>query len=105
MARVHRAGVDGPTILAGDLNTRTPETARPDQERWDAEVRGLFGALADMGTSAEARRLASLDWVLASGFNPVRSTVWAGDSLALPGFPRAELISDHHPEDDLLAFA
>jgi endonuclease/exonuclease/phosphatase family metal-dependent hydrolase len=103
--RVRRAQDAGPVIVAGDFNTRTAETATPEQDRWDAPVRALFEDLTDMGLSSPDRRKSNIDYILASGFEALSSRVWTGDSLQLPGSPRAELISDHYPEEDLLRFA
>jgi endonuclease/exonuclease/phosphatase family metal-dependent hydrolase len=103
--RVRRAQQTGPVIVAGDFNTRTAETATPEQDRWDAPIRALFEDLTDMGLSSPDRRKSSIDYILASGFEALSSRVWTGDSLQLPGFPRAELISDHYPEEDLLRFS
>jgi hypothetical protein len=45
-----------------------------------------------------------IDYVLADGFKPVSSRRWTGDSLALPGSPNAETVSDHYAKDALLCF-
>jgi endonuclease/exonuclease/phosphatase family metal-dependent hydrolase len=103
--RVRRAWEAGPVIVAGDFNTHTAETATSEQERWDGSVRALFEDLTDMGLSSPDRRKSSIDYILASGFEAVSSRVWTGESLQLPGFPTAEKISDHYPEEDVLRFA
>ena len=96
---------DGPVIVAGDLNTRTAETAIPGPEAFDSQVRALFDGLEDMGLSATERRKSNIDYVLASGFSAIASKVYTGDSLSLPGLPNAESISDHYAEEDVLRFA
>jgi hypothetical protein len=70
----------------------------------DVEVAVLLAALQDMGGSEKTKRQ-DIDYVLARGFEPVRSRLWTGDSLQLPGSPSAETVSDHYPEDDVLRYA
>jgi endonuclease/exonuclease/phosphatase family metal-dependent hydrolase len=96
-ARAHEAASAGPVVLAGDLNARTASTR-------DAGVWKALAGLRDMGTSTPNGR-PNIDFVLASGFEPVSSRIWTGDSLALPGSPNAEAVSDHYAEDDLLRYA
>ncbi len=102
---VHRAAERGPVIVAGDFNTRTSETATAEQDVVDSQVRALFGDLKDMGELAAERKRSSIDYVLARGFTAVSSKLYTGASLQLPGRPRAELISDHYAEEDVLRFA
>ncbi|MDQ3851158.1 MAG: hypothetical protein M3296_11165 [Actinomycetota bacterium] len=99
VGRAHRAARAGPVVLAGDLNLRRGST-----RGGDAEVQALVASLRDMGTAAPHGR-PNIDYVLALGFEPVSSRIWTGDALRLPGHPRAETISDHHAEDDVLRFA
>lgn len=96
--RAHAARRHGPVIVAGDLNTRAVEHPDLRQRRADAQVRALFAPLEDMGGSAVDHRRPKIDYVLADGFAPVSTRLYTGDSLQLPGLPRAEVISDHYAE-------
>ena len=99
VARARRAAARGPMILAGDFNV----PASHPRGR-DVEVAALLSAFRDMGTAVPPRR-ENIDYVLASGFEPVSSRIWTGDSLSLPGSPNAESVSDHYAEDDVLRLA
>ena len=97
--RVDAAAAHGPVVLAGDLNV---PAAHPRGR--DAEVAAMLAHLRDMGSAKPAGR-PNIDYVLASGFEPVSSRIWTGDSLQLPGSPDADRVSDHYPEDDVLRLA
>lgn len=103
--RVSGAIQRGPVIVAGDLNTRTAETATVEQDVVDAQVRALFEPLKDMGEHSPDRRRSNIDYVLAHGFTAGSSKLYTGSSLQLPGLPSAEFISDHYAEEDALRFA
>ena len=96
--RARSAAARGPAILAGDLNVQLEHAGGRD-----AEVAAQFRALRDMGSSPPPPRK-DIDYVLAHGFEPVASRIWTGDSVALPGSPDAETVSDHYAEDDLLRY-
>ncbi|MDP8908381.1 MAG: endonuclease/exonuclease/phosphatase family protein [Chloroflexota bacterium] len=98
--RAETAAARRPVILAGDFNAPPASRARGR----DVEVAGLLARFRDMGTAVPHRRK-NIDYVLAAGFEPVSSRIWSGDSLALPGSPTAETVSDHYAEDDVLAYA
>ena len=69
-------------------------------------VKGVnFQNLRDMGDPQAKSKRRYIDYVLASGFEPVSSRLWTGDSLQLPGSPDAEAVSDHYAEDDVLRYA
>jgi endonuclease/exonuclease/phosphatase family metal-dependent hydrolase len=89
----------GPVILAGDFNV--PAGAARGR---DVEAAALLAELDDMGTAVPPGR-ENIDYVLARGFEPVRTRFWTGTSLQLPGSPTAEAVSDHYAEDDLLRYA
>jgi endonuclease/exonuclease/phosphatase family metal-dependent hydrolase len=95
--RADRAAGRGPVVVAGDLNART--TSARDAPVWEA-----LAGLRDMGTSEPSGR-PDIDFVLAAGFEPVSARTWTGESLALPGSPDAESVSDHYAEDDILRYA
>jgi endonuclease/exonuclease/phosphatase family metal-dependent hydrolase len=97
-ARAREGVRSGPVILAGDLNARAASTR-------DAGVWSALAPLRDMGAGAPATGRPDIDFVLAAGFAPVSSRRWTGDSLALPGSPNAETVSDHYAEDDVLRYA
>jgi endonuclease/exonuclease/phosphatase family metal-dependent hydrolase len=99
VARAAAAAARGPVILAGDFNVPAGRARGRD-----VEVAVLLAALQDMGGSEKTKRQ-DIDYVLARGFEPVRSRLWTGDSLQLPGSPSAETVSDHYPEDDVLRYA
>jgi endonuclease/exonuclease/phosphatase family metal-dependent hydrolase len=87
--------IEGPVVLAGDLNTRTALTSVSPT---DAKIRALFGPLTDMGASkshAPGKRT-NIDWVLADGFT-------AGASRWHRG-PKADLLSDHYAEEDVFTY-
>ena len=92
VARARAAAADGPVILAGDFNV--PAGAAKGR---DVPVAELLGQLRDMGTAAPAGR-ENIDYVLALGFEPVSSRIWAAEELD-------GIVSDHDPEDDLLEFS
>lgn len=101
----NKAAANGPVVLAGDLNTRAADNEALDA--WDSNlrVRQMFGGLEDMGgPSADVKPKSNIDWVLASGFESVSSKIYKGGDLTLPGFPSAELVSDHYAEEDTLRF-
>lgn len=102
--RAHAARRHGPVIVAGDLNTRPREHPDAQQERADAQVRALFAPLEDMGAAAVGNRRPEIDYVLADGFVPVSWRLYTGDSLQLPNFPTAEVISDHYAEEHVLRY-
>jgi len=103
--RVHAARRRGPVILAGDLNTRAVDTPGAPKRPADAAVRGLFDGLSDMGASAhDPGGRPTIDYILAGGFSPVSARLYTGDSLELPGLPRAEEISDHYAKEASLRF-
>jgi endonuclease/exonuclease/phosphatase family metal-dependent hydrolase len=85
-AAVGRAQAAGsPVILAGDLNVAAGR---------DAEAAGIIARLGDMGTAPPRGR--KIDYVLASGFEPVASRHWT-DVLE-------RRMSDHAPEDDTMRY-
>jgi endonuclease/exonuclease/phosphatase family metal-dependent hydrolase len=90
----------GPVILAGDFNV--PKD-RPRGR--DVEAAALLGRLRDVGTSQPPAGRENIDYVLTAGFEPVSSRLWTGDSLALPGSPSAETVSDHYAEDDVVRYS
>jgi endonuclease/exonuclease/phosphatase family metal-dependent hydrolase len=96
--RARAAARRGPLVLAGDLNV-----PKGRARGLDLEVVALLAPFRDAGGPAPPDR-PDIDYVLVSGFEPVSSRVWTGDSLQLPGSPRADLVSDHYPEDDVLRF-
>jgi endonuclease/exonuclease/phosphatase family metal-dependent hydrolase len=85
----------GPVVLAGDLNV--PASGASGR---DVEIAATLARLRDMGSGGRP----DIDYVLADGFKPVSSRRWTGDSLALPGSPNAETVSDHYAKDALLCF-
>ena len=97
--RALAAAARGPVILAGDFNV----PARNPRGR-DVEAAALLARLRDVGT-AEPPRRENIDYVLTAGFEPVSSRLWTGDSLALPGSPNAETVSDHYAEDDVVRYS
>lgn len=103
--RAHRARQRGPVILAGDLNTRAAPAAKPGRSAAaDAAIRALFPPLQDMAAAAVDRRRPNIDYLLASGFSPVRSRLYTDDALVLPGLPSADLISDHYAKEAVVRF-
>lgn len=92
----------GPVIVAGDLNTRTADTDPSDP--FNAQVRGMFGDLQDMGPQGKPPSKSNIDWVLADGFESVSSKWYTGDSISLPGSPDALTVSDHYAEEDVLRY-
>ena len=86
----------GPVVLAGDLNV--PAIGARGR---DVEIAATLARLQDMGSGG---RPPDIDYVLADGFAPVSTRRWTGDSLALPGSPNAETVSDHYAKDALLCF-
>ncbi len=105
LGAANKAAAKGPVILAGDLNTRSADNDAPDPFDSNIRVRQMFGALEDMGPPAsEVKPKSNIDWVLASGFTPVASRIYKGEALKLPGFPSADLVSDHFAEEDTLRF-
>ena len=94
-AIVERARRGGPVVLAGDLNV--PATGARGR---DVEIAAILARLQDMGSDGRP----DIDYVLADGFTPVSTRRWTGDSLALPGSPNAETVSDHYAKDALLCF-
>ncbi|MBM3269139.1 MAG: endonuclease/exonuclease/phosphatase family protein [Candidatus Sericytochromatia bacterium] len=104
-AAARAAKARGPVIVAGDLNTRAADNARPDKYDSDARVLAQMGDFKDMGPPSKSQwPRPNIDWILADGFSPVTSRVHTGDSLSLPGSPNAELVSDHYAEEDTLRF-
>lgn len=99
VARALAAKARGPVILTGDFNV----PARNPRGR-DVIAAAELARLEDMGTHEPSGR-ENIDYVLAAGFEPVSSRLWTGDSLALPGSPSAETVSDHYAEDDVLRYA
>ena len=97
--RALAAAARGPVILAGDFNV----PARNPRGR-DVEAAALLARLRDVGT-AEPPGRENIDYVLTAGFEPVSSRLWTGDSLALPGSPNAETVSDHYAEDDVVRYS
>jgi endonuclease/exonuclease/phosphatase family metal-dependent hydrolase len=97
--RALAAAARGPVILAGDFNV----PARSPRGR-DVEAAALLARLRDVGT-AEPPGRENIDYVLTAGFEPVSSRLWTGDSLALPGSPNAETVSDHYAEDDVVRYS
>jgi endonuclease/exonuclease/phosphatase family metal-dependent hydrolase len=93
---------NGPVIVAGDLNTRTADTDPGDP--FNAQVRGMFGDLKDMGPQGKPPSKTNIDWVLADGFESVSSKWYTGDSISLPGSPDALTVSDHYAEEDVLRY-
>jgi hypothetical protein len=57
-----------------------------------------------VGTAEPPGGRENIDYVLTAGFEPVSSRLWTGDSLALPGSPNAETVSDHYAEDDVVRY-
>lgn len=104
--RVHAARRQGAVILAGDLNTRAVDAPGAPPRPADAAVRDLFDGLSDMGASArDPGGRPTIDYILADGFSLVSARLYTGDSLELPGLPRADLISDHYAKEASLRFA
>jgi endonuclease/exonuclease/phosphatase family metal-dependent hydrolase len=99
--RAHRARERGPVLVAGDFNVRAGASKNPA----DAEVRALFAPLQDMAATATDARRPAIDWLLAAGLEGVGSRLYTDGSLALPGLPSAELISDHYAKEATLRFA
>jgi endonuclease/exonuclease/phosphatase family metal-dependent hydrolase len=85
--RAKRAGP--PVILAGDFNV--PAGRERDRDVLAAQV---IRQMRDVGTPPPGRE--NIDYVLADGFEPVSSRHWT-DILE-------QRISDHAPEDDVLAY-
>ena len=99
LRRARAAAQLGPVIVAADLNVDAGKV------RGHAPVfTQLLDEFPDMGTAVPAGR-PNIDYILASGFAPVRSRIWSGDSFQLPGSPDAEEVSDHYPEEAVLRFA
>ena len=98
--RAEAAAAHGPVILAGDMNVPAGRARGRD-----VEAAALLSRLRDMGDPKAKSKRRNIDYVLASGFEPVSSRLWTGDSLQLPGSPDAEAVSDHYPEDDVLRYA
>ena len=98
--RAEAAAAHGPVILAGDMNVPAGRARGRD-----VEAAELLSRLRDMGDPKAKSKRPNIDYVLASGFEPVSSRLWTGDSLQLPGSPDAEAVSDHYPEDDVLRYA
>jgi endonuclease/exonuclease/phosphatase family metal-dependent hydrolase len=98
--RALAAAARGPVVLAGDFNVpkRNPRGR-------DVEAAALLARLRDVGTSEPPPGKENIDYVLTSGFEPVSSRLWTGDSLALPGSPDAESVSDHYAEDDVIRYS
>ena len=99
VSRAAAAAARGPVILAGDFNVPAGRARGRD-----VEVAVLLAGFRDMGRAEKVKRQ-NIDYVLARGFEPVRSRLWTGDSLQLPGSPSAETVSDHYAEDDVLRYA
>ena len=97
--RALAAAARRPVILAGDFNV---PAGHPYGR--DVFVAALLSRLRDVGPPPPPHGQ-DIDYVLASGFEPVSARRWTGDSLQLPGSPNAETVSDHYPEDDVLRFA
>ena len=93
--RAQAARRHGPVVLAGDLNV--PATGAKGR---DVEIAAILSRLQDMGSGGRP----DIDYVLADGFQPLSMRRWTGDSLALPGSPNAETVSDHYAKDALLCF-
>jgi endonuclease/exonuclease/phosphatase family metal-dependent hydrolase len=85
--RAERAGP--PVVLAGDLNV-----PRGSERGRDVLAARAIARLRDMGGPPPGRE--KIDYVLASGFEPVSSRHWM-DVLE-------QRISDHAPEDDVLRY-
>lgn len=92
VARARAAALHGPVILAGDLNVPSGRARGRD-----VPVAELLGQLRDMGGAKPAKR-PNIDYVLALGFEPASSRIWATDELG-------GIVSDHDPEDDVLRFS
>ncbi len=97
--RALAAAARGPVILTGDFNV----PARNPRGR-DVDAAALLARLRDVGTAAPPGR-ENIDYVLTAGLEPVSSRLWTGDSLALPGSPNAETVSDHYAEDDVVRYS
>ena len=95
--RVHRERERRPVILAGDLNVRA--TGGPAA---DGAAQALFAPLQDMAPAAVDPRRPAIDWILASGFEPVAARLYTDDAISLPGSPTAELVSDHYAKEAVL---
>ncbi len=89
-----------PVILAGDFNV-----PKHHPRGRDVEAAALLERLRDVGTSEPPAGRENIDYVLTAGFEPVSSRLWTGDSLALPGSPSAETVSDHYAEDDVVRYS
>ncbi len=98
--RAVAAAARGPVILAGDFNV----PAHNPRGR-DVEAAAVLKRLRDVGTAAPPPGRENIDYVLTAGFEPVSSRLWTGDSLALPGSPNAETVSDHYAEDDVVRYS
>ena len=102
-AAAREAGKQGPVIVAGDLNTRTADTD-PEANSWHDKSRAHQAGFQDMGPAGTPPGKTNIDWVLGKGFAPVSSKWYTGDSIALPGSPDAQAVSDHYAEEDVLRY-
>ena len=98
--RALAAAARGPVILAGDFNVPVH-----NPRGRDVEAAAVLKQLRDVGTAALPPGRENIDYVLTAGFEPVSSRLWIGDSLALPGSPNAETVSDHYAEDDVVRYS
>jgi endonuclease/exonuclease/phosphatase family metal-dependent hydrolase len=90
IGRAVAAAADGPVILAGDMNV----PARAAKGR-DVPVAERLGQLRDMVAPGTGK---NIDYVLALGFEPLRSRIWAADELD-------GLVSDHDPREAVVAYS
>jgi endonuclease/exonuclease/phosphatase family metal-dependent hydrolase len=107
---IAKAETRGPVIACGDFNTPTEDT----NHTHDSSVEKFWGVLAplgltDMGPTGLAGisdwgSAANIDHVLAKGFTSIHTHMYTGSELALTGFADAKSLSDHYPEEDVLAF-
>lgn len=107
---IAKASAKGPVIVCGDFNTPTLDTMSGTNdavEKFWAVLDPL--GLTDMGPKgadgvSDWGSKKDIDHVLAKGFVSLHTHMYRGSELSLAGYADAQALSDHYPEEDVIAF-
>lgn len=107
---VAKAEAKGPVIVCGDFNTPTLDT----MNKPNAAVEKFWNTLAPVGLTdmgpkgqdgiSDWGSAQDIDHVLAKGFTSLHTHMYRDSELSLAGYADAKALSDHYPEEDVIAF-